>query len=163
MRKLRQREVMYLPKSLRSSKTRNLDSFLLNCHDLRHNSVLGLFLGKEEREEEGEREGRRGKRDWFCFHPQSILGYAWSFVFPDSYSIYVVHFFSYPWDPPICSTLELSSPILHSTLLFIASYSQPPGKDVRLLIPSYSTVGCKSLIPDPKEEKKREEVITKRW
>ena len=75
-------------------------------------------------------------------------------MFTDSYSIYAVHFFSYPWDPPICSTLELSYPILHSTLLFIASYSQPPGKDVRLLIPSYSTVGCKSLIPDPKEEKK---------
>ena len=63
MRKLRQREVMYLPKSLRTSKTRNLDSFLLNCHDLRHNSVLCFFLGKEEKEEEGEREGRRGKRD----------------------------------------------------------------------------------------------------
>lgn len=75
-------------------------------------------------------------------------------VSPDIYSIYGVHFFSYPWDPPVCSTFELSSPIPHSTLLPITSYSQPPGKDVRLLTPSCSTVGCKSLIPDPKEGKR---------
>ena len=57
---------MYLPKSLRSSKTRNMDSFLLNFHDLRHNSVLCLFSGKGEKERG--REGEERETDSAFIH-----------------------------------------------------------------------------------------------
>lgn len=140
---------MYLPKSLRSSKT-DMDSFLLHFHDLRHNSVLCLFSGKEERRRE-----RKEKKEMDS--AASTVDIRLCMILVSWYLIYLCVLSSpTPWDPPVCSTLELSSPIptqlyvpLHLTL------SLQEGCQTAWFSTMCSTVGCKSLIPDPKEGKER--------
>lgn len=140
---------MYLPKSLRSSKTRNMDSFLLNFHDLRHNSVMSFVRKGRERRREG------GKKKERLNLLSSTVDIRLCMILCPLISTLFMWYISSP-------TLEIHQSVLllncflpsPTQLYFPLHLTQPPGKDVRLLIPSCSTVGCKSLIPDPKEGKR---------
>lgn len=139
---------MYLPKSLRSSKTRNMDSFLLNFHDLRHNSVMSSVRKGRERRREG------GKKKERLNLLSSTVDIRLCMILCPLISTLFMWYIS--------PTLEIHQSVLllncllpsPTQLYFPLHLTQPPGKDVRLLIPSCSTVGCKSLIPDPKEGKR---------
>lgn len=141
---------MYLPKSLRSSKTRNMDSFLLNFRDLRHNSVMSfLRKGRERR-----REGGKEKKERLNLL-SSTVDIRLCMILCPLISTLFMWYISSP-------TLEIHQSVLlvncllpsPTQLYFPLHLTQPPGKDVRLLIPSCSTVGCKPLIPDPKAGKR---------
>lgn len=150
-RKLRQREVIYLPKSLRSSETGiKADNFVLSLHNLKHNFELPLRKGRERWRNRARARERDRERLSLLSSTVDIRPVHDS-VSPDTHSVYVLPLF-HPWDLSVYSTLELPSLIPHSTLVPILSCFQPRGKDVRLSTPSCSTVAWDSLIPDPKGE-----------